>query len=141
MSAPLLSVKGLGVRYGHLEALHGVDLELRAGQITTLVGANGAGKSSTLMALSGLVQKSAGSVLFDGTDISTLPAHRIVQSGLVQVADHDLAIDEILGATEGNETDLDHGERRACVGPVNKKPRRRAAVQDNGSTLQPVTSS
>lgn len=87
MSAPLLSVKGLGVRYGHLEALHGVDLELRAGQITTLVGANGAGKSSTLMALSGLVQKSAGSVLFDGTDISTLPAHRIVQSGLVQVAE------------------------------------------------------
>ena len=87
MSAPVLSVKGLGVRYGHLEAVHGVDLELHAGQITTLVGANGAGKSSTLMALSGLIKKSAGSVIFNGQDISHMPAHRIVESGLVQVAE------------------------------------------------------
>ena len=87
MSEPVLSVKGLGVQYGHLEAVHGVDLTLHAGQITTLVGANGAGKSSTLMALSGLVRKSAGTVLFNGEDISNLPAHRIVQSGLVQVAE------------------------------------------------------
>ena len=87
MSTPVLSVKGLGVRYGHLEAVHGVDLELHAGQITTLVGANGAGKSSTLMALSGLIKKSAGSVIFNGQDISQMPAHRIVESGLVQVAE------------------------------------------------------
>jgi len=87
VSAPLLSVKKLGVRYGHLEALHGVDLELHAGTITTLVGANGAGKTSTLMALSGLIPKSAGSVVFDGTDITNMSTHRIVQSGLVQVAE------------------------------------------------------
>jgi len=87
MSTPLLSVRGLSVRYGHLEAVHGIDLELHAGQITTLVGANGAGKSSTLMALSGLARKSAGTVLLEGLDISALPAHRIVQSGLVQVAE------------------------------------------------------
>jgi len=87
MSTPVLRVTGLGVRYGHLEAVHGVDLELHAGQITTLVGANGAGKSSTLMALSGLVKKSAGSVVFNGEDISQMPAHRIVESGLVQVAE------------------------------------------------------
>ena len=87
MSTPLLSVRGLSVRYGHLEAVHGIDLELHAGQITTLVGANGAGKSSTLMALSGLAQKSAGTVLLNGGDISALPAHRIVQAGLVQVAE------------------------------------------------------
>jgi len=87
INTPILRVKGLGVRYGHLEAVHGVDLELHAGHITTLVGANGAGKSSTLMALSGLIKKSAGSVLFNGEDISHMPAHRIVQSGLVQVAE------------------------------------------------------
>ncbi|HOL38614.1 MAG TPA: ATP-binding cassette domain-containing protein, partial [Rubrivivax sp.] len=67
MSAPpLLQVQGLKVAYGKIEAVHGIDLELRGGEITTLVGANGAGKSSTLLAISGLVKKAAGRVLFDG---------------------------------------------------------------------------
>ncbi len=86
-STPILSVSGLAVRYGHIEAVRGIDLELRQGQITTLVGANGAGKSSTLMALSGLVKKAAGKVLFEGRDIAALPAHAIVRAGLVQVAE------------------------------------------------------
>ena len=83
----LLSVRGLAVNYGHVEALRGIDFDLAAGQITTLVGANGAGKSTTLMALSGLVEKAAGEVLFDGQDIAALAPHRIVSSGLVQVAE------------------------------------------------------
>jgi len=83
----LLQVKGLRVNYGHIEAVRGIDLELHEGQITTLVGANSAGKSTTLLALSGLVKKAAGQVIFDGKDISHLPPHKIVASGVVQVAE------------------------------------------------------
>ncbi|RZL37326.1 MAG: ABC transporter ATP-binding protein [Rubrivivax sp.] len=83
----LLSVRGLAVNYGHVEAVRGIDFDLAAGEITTLVGANGAGKSTTLMALSALVRKAAGRVMFDGHDISALAPHRIVCSGLVQVAE------------------------------------------------------
>jgi branched-chain amino acid transport system ATP-binding protein len=87
MSGELLSATGLSVDYGHIEAVRDVDLSLHAGQITTLVGANGAGKSTTLLALSGLVPKSAGKVMFDGHDITALPAHKLVAAGLVQVAE------------------------------------------------------
>jgi branched-chain amino acid transport system ATP-binding protein len=87
MSDLLLSVAGLQVRYGHVEAVKGVDFELQAGRITTLVGANGAGKSTTLLALSGLVRKAAGRVVFDGRDITALAPHRIVAGGVVQVAE------------------------------------------------------
>ncbi len=67
-SSPLLKVEGLKVSYGHIEAVKGIDFELHEGQITTLVGANGAGKSTTLLALSGLVKKAAGRVLLGGQD-------------------------------------------------------------------------
>ena len=87
MSAALLQVEGLKVDYGHIQAVKGLDLELAAGEITTLVGANGAGKSTTLLALSGLLKKSAGTVRFDGVDITRWAPHRIVASGLVQVAE------------------------------------------------------
>ena len=87
MTEALLSVSGLSVNYGHIEAVRDIDLSLQAGQITTLVGANGAGKSTTLLALSGLVPKAAGKVMFDGHDVSALPAHKLVAAGLVQVAE------------------------------------------------------
>lgn len=87
MSAPLLQVSGLKVAYGHIEAVKGIDLELHEGQITTLVGANGAGKSTTLLALSGLVKKTSGRVTFDGKDLTRMAPHKIVSSGVVQVAE------------------------------------------------------
>ena len=87
MTEPLLSVTGLAVRYGHVEALRDIDLALQAGAITTLVGANGAGKSTTLLALSGLVRKAGGRVRFDGHDITRMPSHKLVAAGLVQVAE------------------------------------------------------
>jgi len=87
VSEALLAVSGLSVNYGHIEAVRDVSLTLRAGQITTLVGANGAGKSTTLLALSGLVPKAAGKVVFDGHDVTALPAHKLVGAGLVQVAE------------------------------------------------------
>jgi branched-chain amino acid transport system ATP-binding protein len=87
MTQALLSVSGLSVNYGHIEAVRDVDFSLQAGRITTLVGANGAGKSTTLLALSGLVPKAGGKVMFDGHDVSALPAHKLVGAGLVQVAE------------------------------------------------------
>jgi len=84
---PALQVRSLVVNYGHIEAVRGIDLDLARGRITTLVGANGAGKSTTLLALSGLIAKQGGQVRLDGQDISTMPAHRIVASGMVQVAE------------------------------------------------------
>ena len=87
MTEALLSVAGLSVQYGHIEAVRDIDLSLHAGHITTLVGANGAGKSTTLLALSGLVPKAAGKVMFDGHDVTALPAHKLVAAGVVQVAE------------------------------------------------------
>jgi branched-chain amino acid transport system ATP-binding protein len=84
MSA-VLEVRGLGVRYGHVEAVRGIDFALEQGGITALVGANGAGKSSTLLALSGLVAKASGAVLFEGEDITRLPPHQVVARGIIQV--------------------------------------------------------
>jgi branched-chain amino acid transport system ATP-binding protein len=80
----LLQVTGLHVHYGVLEALKGIDFALVEGQITTLLGANGAGKSTTLLTLSGLIKPSAGSISFDGVDLRNLPPHRVAAHGIVQ---------------------------------------------------------
>lgn len=84
---PILEVHGLEVNYGPIKAVKGISLDLAEGKITTLVGANGAGKTSTLLALSGLVKKAGGKVTLKGQDLSGLSPHRIVESGLVQVAE------------------------------------------------------
>ena len=81
----LLEVRGLEVAYGHIEAVQGIDLRVGRGEICTLVGANGAGKSTTLLALSGLVPARAGRLLFEGEDLRRLKPHQIVERGLVQV--------------------------------------------------------
>jgi branched-chain amino acid transport system ATP-binding protein len=80
----LLQVTGLHVHYGVLEALKGIDFALVEGQITTLLGANGAGKSTTLLTLSGLIKPSAGSISFDGVDLRNVPPHRVAAHGIVQ---------------------------------------------------------
>jgi len=81
----LLEVRGLKVRYGVIEAVKGINFRLVQGRITTLLGANGAGKSTTLLALSGLVGFTEGSAIFDGVELGAMPPHRIVELGLVQV--------------------------------------------------------
>ncbi len=87
VATPLLEVSGLQVAYGHVEALQGIDFRIEPGEIRTLVGANGAGKSTTLLALSGLVPVRAGTIRFDGEDITRMAPHRIVERGLVHVAE------------------------------------------------------
>ena len=84
MSPPLLEVEDLRVRYGSVEAVHGVSFAANAGEVTALIGANGAGKSSTLAAISGLVP-AGGRIGFDGRDIARVPPHAIVRAGVVQV--------------------------------------------------------
>lgn len=80
----MLTVEGLRSRYGRIEVLHGVDLDVASGEIVTVVGANGAGKTTLLKCLSGIQPVSAGSVLFRGEALTTVPAHRRVQRGLAQ---------------------------------------------------------
>ena len=85
MSAPLLSIEGLSVHYGAIKALHEVSFSVQAGEIVTLIGANGAGKSTTLRAVSGLCRCSSGKVTFDGKEIAGLAPHKILRLGLAQV--------------------------------------------------------
>ena len=94
-TAPLLEVRDLEVHYGGIRALNGISLSVPAGSIVTLIGANGAGKSTTLRALSGLVPPSAGSIRFDGAEISGMPAHRIVAAGLAHVPEGRLVFPEL----------------------------------------------
>ncbi|KAF1038528.1 MAG: High-affinity branched-chain amino acid transport ATP-binding protein LivF [Herbaspirillum frisingense] len=84
---PILQVEDLAVAYGHIEAVKGISLTLNEGEITALVGANGAGKSTSLLAISGLVKAQRGRVLFNGEDLVQMSPHRIVESGVVQVAE------------------------------------------------------
>jgi branched-chain amino acid transport system ATP-binding protein len=82
--APLLEVRDAVVHYGRIEALHGVSLVVRQGELVTLLGSNGAGKTTLMRAVSGLRPLSAGSVWFDGRDITAVKAHRRAIDGLIQ---------------------------------------------------------
>ncbi len=81
----MLEIKQLVVRYGAITALHDVSLSVKAGEIVTLIGANGAGKTTALRAISGLQPAAGGQILFDGHDISKIPSHEIVRLGLSHV--------------------------------------------------------
>ena len=81
----LLNVKNLEVHYGVIKAIKGISFEVNEGEIVALIGANGAGKTSTMHAISGLLNSKSGLIEFDGKDISKMPAHKIVAEGLAQV--------------------------------------------------------
>ena len=81
----MLELKNLAVNYGSITALHDVSLNVAKGDIVTLIGANGAGKSTTLRTVSGLLKAKHGSIHYEGEDISHLPAHRIVERGISHV--------------------------------------------------------
>ncbi len=78
----LLEVENLHVRYGNVEALHGVNLHVRQGEIVAILGANGAGKTTTLHAISGLLRPSRGEIRFESKPTHKLPAHRLVGMGI-----------------------------------------------------------
>ena len=81
----LLSVQGLAVAYGGIAAVRGIDFHVNTGEMVTLIGANGAGKTTTLKALTGLIRPAAGSVRYNGADITGLPSHRLVAQGIALV--------------------------------------------------------
>ena len=82
MSEALLSVKGLNAWYGESHILHGVDFEVRAGEVVTLLGRNGAGKTTTLKSIMGMVGRREGSIRFRNSELSKLPSNRIAQLGI-----------------------------------------------------------
>lgn len=81
----MLVIDNIVTHYGPVEALKGVSLEVRQGEIVTLIGANGAGKSTTLRTISGLVRPTAGSIKFEGRELTTMPPERIVAMGIAHV--------------------------------------------------------
>jgi branched-chain amino acid transport system ATP-binding protein len=101
----LLAVRDLRVKYGNVEALHGINLTVNEGEIVAILGANGAGKSTTLMAISRIVKSSAGTIEFGGKALHKLKAHDVVKEGVIQVPEgrrifSTLTVDEnlVLGA-------------------------------------------
>ena len=112
MNPPLLEVEKLRVRYGAVEAVHGISFAANAGEVTALIGANGAGKSSTLAAISGLIP-SGGRIRFDGRDIAGSAPHEIVRAGIVQVPEGReilarMTVEEnlLMGLRSGDRSDL-----------------------------------
>lgn len=85
MSEPILQVEDLVVSYGRVQAVRGVSFEAAEGSLITLVGANGAGKSSVINAVSGIVRPTSGTIRYAGQDVTRTPSHRLVKLGLVQV--------------------------------------------------------
>ena len=85
MSEPMLKVEGLNVSYGGVQAVQDLSLEVRSGEITALLGANGAGKSSTLMAIIGAVKLKSGRVIFEGRDITGTPPERLITQGIAMI--------------------------------------------------------
>jgi branched-chain amino acid transport system ATP-binding protein len=81
----ILEVTGLHVRYGGVVAVRGIDLSLELGRIEVILGANGAGKTSSLRAISGQLRQEAGKIIWEGTDISRWPSYKVARAGLVLV--------------------------------------------------------
>ena len=81
----MLALEGVDVAYGSIRALRGASLSVRAGELVTLIGANGSGKTTTIRAISGLLRPAAGAIVFDGTPIHTATPEAIVARGIVQV--------------------------------------------------------
>lgn len=81
----MLEVKDLQVYYGLIQAIKGVSFEVNQGEVIALIGANGAGKTTILHTITGLIQPKAGTVIFEGTDITKVPGHKIVSMGMAHV--------------------------------------------------------
>ncbi|WAC55752.1 ABC transporter ATP-binding protein [Gordonia sp. SL306] len=84
-STPVLELRDVVIHYGRIRALHGISLQVGAGELVTLLGANGAGKSTTMRGISGLNRLTEGDILFDGESIAGLAAHQRVKRGIIQV--------------------------------------------------------
>ncbi len=105
----MLKINGIDVFYGDLQVLWDVEFEIRSGEIVVLIGANGAGKSTTLKTISSMLSPAKGTIEFEGTRLDQLPAHRIIEYGIVHVPEGrrlfpDMSVEEnlILGSLRGD---------------------------------------
>ena len=105
----MLKVNGIDAFYGDLQVLWDVEFEIRSGEIVVLIGANGAGKSTTLKTISSILSPAKGTIEFEGTRLDQLPAHRIIEYGIVHVPEGrrlfpDMSVEEnlILGSLRGD---------------------------------------
>jgi branched-chain amino acid transport system ATP-binding protein len=136
---PLLSLTNLNVSYGAIQALRGVSLSVEQGQIVTLIGANGAGKSTTLRAVSGILRPTEGDIAFDGDSIVDEAPHQIVRRGLIQVPEGrgifaNLSVAENLSL--GAYCRRDHEQvRESRERGLNLFPRLRERLNQNAGTL------
>ena len=115
----LLEVRDLHVAYGKAEVVHGISMDVRAGEFVVMLGRNGAGKSTLLHAISGLVPKRAGSIHFEGRDLSSASPRDIVKAGIVQVLEghrvfHSLSVEDNL--LIGTYAVSPHGDRSKLEG-------------------------
>lgn len=136
---PLLSVNNLSVGYGAIQALRGISLHVNAGEIVTLIGGNGAGKSTTLRTISGLLQPKQGTVQFEGQAIQGTAPHLIVQKGLIHVPEGrgifaNLTVDENLQLGAFTRSDRD-GIRRDRERALDFFPRVRERLRQQAGTL------
>lgn len=83
-ATPLLAIRGLVAAYGNIEALKGVDLDIKSGEIVALIGANGAGKSTLMMSVFGRPPARAGVIEFDGQNITGIPTHHVARLRIAQ---------------------------------------------------------
>jgi branched-chain amino acid transport system ATP-binding protein len=81
---PMLELRDVHTYYGHIQALKGISIEVNQGEVVTLIGSNGAGKSTTLKTISGLLSPAAGDVMLNGQRLNGVPAHKVVEKGVVQ---------------------------------------------------------
>ncbi|HXX12262.1 MAG TPA: ABC transporter ATP-binding protein [Burkholderiales bacterium] len=143
----MLEVRGLRVEYGHVQALRGIDLEAREREITAIIGSNGAGKTSTLMAVSGLAPITGGEVRLNGEAITRTPAHRVTALGISQIlegrqlfADQSVEDNLLLGAysrLRGNRARVaELMEREMDRFPILRKRRRQLAGTLSGGEQQ-----
>lgn len=135
----LLEVKDLHVSYGAIAALKGISFEVDEGEIVSLIGANGAGKSTTLRTISGLLRPKSGEILFEGNDITHIPPYKIVSLGISHVPEGrrifaNLSVRENL--LMGAYTQKDSAETRSAMERVFARfPRLKERLNQAGGTL------
>ncbi|RKH55228.1 ABC transporter ATP-binding protein [Corallococcus llansteffanensis] len=143
--APLLTVDGLQVRYGAIQALRGVSLQVGKGEMVALIGANGAGKTSTLRAVSGMLKAAAGRITLEGKDTTALKAHQLVPRGMAHAPEGrgifpNLTVVENLELGAYLRTDtaqvLQDMEKGFTLFPVLKERRRQLAGTLSGGEQQ-----
>jgi len=139
-NAPLLAIEGLRAAYGRIEALKGVDIEIRRGEIVSLIGANGAGKSTLMMSVFGKPRPHAGRILFDGRDITRMPAHEIARLHIAQAPEGRRIFPRMSVAENlrmgADATDSSDAEREAALARVFALfPRLKERLTQRGGTL------